>query len=100
MASDLNINIKSLVARFKTKSDKPFKGRYIIKASEDNNNIFVKNYVLFFNAKGDILTFSSINSARLYFNIKWSIIKKNIDKDQFVNINGVSFKIVSITPED
>jgi hypothetical protein len=92
VASDFKINIKSIVARFKTKSEKPFKGRYIIKynGSDNNNNIFIKNYVLFINDKGDILTFSSINSARLYFNVKWSLIKNNLDKDNFVNINGVS----------
>jgi hypothetical protein len=44
------------------------------------------------------LTFNSINSAKSYFNVKWSVIKKSIDKNRFVNINGVDWKIVSITP--
>lgn len=97
VASDINISLKVLTSRIKSKSNKPYKKRYIIKTREDNNSL-AKNYVLVFNHKGDILTFNSINSARSYFNVKWSVIKKNIDKNRFVNINGVDWKIVSITP--
>lgn len=97
VASDLNISLKVLTSRIKSKSNKPYKKRYIIKTPEDNNSL-AKNYVLVFNDKGDVLTFNSINSARSYFNVKWSVIKKSIDKNWFVNINGVDWKIVSITP--
>lgn len=97
VASAINISLKVLTSRIKSKSNKPYKKRYIIKIAEDNNSL-AKNYVLVFNRKGDILTFNSINSAKSYFNVKWSAIKKSIDKNRFVNINGVDWKIVSITP--
>lgn len=77
VARDINISLKVLTSRIKSKSNKPYKKRYIIKtlcplhASGGRvNNFLAKNYVLVFNLKGDILTFNSINSARSYFNVK------------------------------
>lgn len=97
VASAINISLKVLASRIKSKSNKLYKKRYIIKIPKDNNSL-AKSYILVFNRKGDILTFNSINSAKSYFNVKWSAIKKGIDKNRFVNINGVDWKIVSITP--
>lgn len=99
VAAYLNISVKRLAAIIKSKSNKPLKGTYIIKVSADSKNIFNRNYVMVFN-EDKTLTFTSINSARLYFNVKWSLIKNNIDKDHFVNINGVYWKIVSFTPQN
>lgn len=97
VTSKLNISIKSLVKRIKTKSLKPINNRYIVKVYKDQDEILIKNWVLFYSDNGEMVTFKSINSARLYFNVKWSIIKKNIDKDRIVNLKGVSWRIISLS---
>ncbi len=43
--------------------------------------------------QGTIITFPSINSARLHFRVRFSTISKNINKS--ININGVKWSITT-----
>ena len=110
-ASALNINISRIISRINGKSIKPLLKRYVIKAKKNTVTASVKygvrmqptmvlipKNVLFYNDKGNQLVFRSINSAKSFFNVKWSLIKKNLDKDSVINLKGESWRIRSVLP--
>ena len=41
-----------------------------------------------YNQKGEELIFPSINSAKHHFKISWTTIKKNLDSNNYIDING------------
>jgi hypothetical protein len=45
-------------------------------------------FVFFYNKKGEELIFPSINGARVYFKVRWTTIKKNLDLNKWVILQG------------
>jgi hypothetical protein len=43
------------------------------------------------------LIFPSINGAKQYFKVRWSLVKKNIDSDSWVTLQGEEW-IIQSTP--
>lgn len=57
-------------------------------------------FVFCYNRQGEELIFPSINGARQYFKVRWSLIKKNIDKNNWITINGQDWLIQSIPKQN
>jgi len=51
--------------------------------------------VFSYNLKGEELIFPSINGARQYFKVRWTLIKKSIDTEESIDLNGESWIIQS-----
>ena len=49
----------------------------------------------FYNKKGEELIFPSINAARLYFKVRWSTIKNNIDTHNWITLQSEKWIIQS-----
>lgn len=54
--------------------------------------------VFCYSKTGEELIFPSINAAKQHFKVRWSLIKKNIDKKEFVIIHNEEWLIQS-TPK-
>ena len=54
-------------------------------------------FVFCYNKTGKELIFPSINGAKQYFKVRWSLIKKNIDSDSWVTLQGEEW-IIQSTP--
>jgi group I intron endonuclease len=52
--------------------------------------------VFCYNQKGEELIFPSINGARQYFQVRWTLIKKSIDTDQWIDLKGEPWIIQSL----
>lgn len=52
-------------------------------------------FVFFYSKEGEELIFPSINAARQHFKVRWNLIKKNLDKNEWININGKNWLIKS-----
>lgn len=46
------------------------------------------HFVFCYNKKGEELIFPSINGARIYFTVRWTTIKKNLDLNKWVILQG------------
>ncbi len=55
------------------------------------------DFVFCYNLKGEELIFPSINAARQYFKVRWTFIKKNIDTQKWVTLQGEDL-IIQSTP--
>ena len=53
--------------------------------------------VFCYNEKNEKLMFSSINAARQHFKVRWTFIKKNLDTNKYISINGENW-ILQSTP--
>jgi group I intron endonuclease len=53
-------------------------------------------FVFCYNNKNEELIFPSINSARQHFKVRWTFIKKNIDTQSWVNLQGEDWIILSV----
>jgi len=51
--------------------------------------------VFCYNQSGEELIFPSINGARQHFKVRWTLIKKSIDTEEWINLNGESLIIQS-----
>ena len=52
-------------------------------------------FVFFYSKTGEELIFPSINGARQHFKVRWATIKKNLDTQNWVLIQGKEWKIQS-----
>lgn len=52
--------------------------------------------VFCYNQKGEELIFPSINGAKQHFHVRWTLIKKSIDTDQSIHLNGEPWIIQSL----
>ena len=52
-------------------------------------------FVFCYNKKGKELIFPSINGARQYFKVRWSTIKKNLDTQNWIILQGEDWIIQS-----
>jgi len=52
--------------------------------------------VFCYDKNGKELIFPSVNGARQHFKVRWTLIKKSIDTDQWVDLNGESWIIYSL----
>jgi len=52
--------------------------------------------VFCYNQKGEELIFPSINGAKQHFKVRWTLIKKSLDTDQRVDLNGEPWIIQSL----
>lgn len=55
------------------------------------------DFVFCYNLKGEELIFPSINAARQHFKVRWTFIKKNIDTQKWVTLQGEDW-IIQSTP--
>jgi len=52
--------------------------------------------VFCYNQKGEELIFPSINGAKQHFQVRWTLIKKSIDTDKWIDLNGELWIIQSL----
>ena len=53
-------------------------------------------FVFCYNKQGEEFIFPSINGARQHFKVRWTLIKKNIDKNEWITLKGEDWLIQSI----
>jgi group I intron endonuclease len=54
--------------------------------------------VFFYNQKGEELIYPSINEARQHFQVRWTLIKKSLDTDLWIDLKGERWIIQSLPP--
>ena len=53
-------------------------------------------FVFCYNKTGKELIFPSINGARQHFKVRWTLIKNNLDKNEWITLNGEDWLIQSV----
>ena len=53
-------------------------------------------FVFCYDKTGKELIFPSINGARQHFKVRWTLIKNNIDKNEWITLNGEDWLIQSV----
>lgn len=53
------------------------------------------HFVFFYNKTGKELIFPSINAAKIHFKVRWTTIKKNLDTEKWINLQGEDWIIQS-----
>lgn len=85
--------ISDSLKHFYSKNSHPSKGLKGILAPQYG----IRNkFVFCYNKQNEELIFPSINGARQHFKVRWTLIKNNIDKNEWITLNGEDWLIQSI----
>jgi len=89
---ETNLAISEGIKEFYRKHDHHAKGKKGILSAQYGLG---GEFVFFYNKTGKELIFPSINSARQYFKVTWATIKKNLDTQNWITLQGEDWIIQS-----
>ena len=89
--------ISDSIKYFYTENSHPSKG---LKGSLAPQYGIGGKFVYCYNRQGEELIFPSINGARQHFKVRWTLVKNNIDKNEWITLNGEDWLIQSIPKQN